>query len=191
MRGEDPSIPCRGRRSTGSPPHARGRLGRPLTFNGGRRITPACAGKTLDERLFQVLDRDHPRMRGEDSAQYTRRNRPAGSPPHARGRLAGLPRNIACTRITPACAGKTTSKQASTTFRRDHPRMRGEDGIEDLQAMLSKGSPPHARGRQYRLTAPEGFNRITPACAGKTPANAMKVISFPDHPRMRGEDAVE
>ena len=49
-----------------TPPRARGRR------NGSRlprhpvRITPACAGKTCSVKQFSVIDRDHPRMRGED-----------------------------------------------------------------------------------------------------------------------------
>ena len=69
MRGEDH---CRGRLvdgRAGSPPHARGRLSRPPSTNGGSGITPACAGKTRG--LGRESDRraDHPRMRGEDKAR--------------------------------------------------------------------------------------------------------------------------
>ena len=32
--------------------------------------------------------------------------------------------------------------------------------------------------------------RITPACAGKTRASSWALSSFPDHPRMRGEDTI-
>ena len=53
---------------------------------------------------------------------------------------------------------------------------------------MKYGSPPHARGRRKRGVDNINSAGITPACAGKTPANVMKVISFPDHPRMRGED---
>ena len=67
--------------------------------------------------------------------------------------------------------------------------MRGEDRGRLWNEAMTVGSPPHARGRpQCGLDGSE-FGGITPACAGKTPANAINVICFPDHPRMRGEDA--
>ena len=69
----------------------------------------------------------------------------------------------------------------------DHPRMRGEKTIPaDLPPMV-EGSPPHARGKvghaDYSVTA----NRITPACAGKSPTLAPALTFQRDHPRMRGE----
>ena len=51
--------------------------------------------------------RDHPRMRGEDVRRQIR---------------AALH-----LRITPACAGKTTTFTTCSYRRGDHPRMRGED----------------------------------------------------------------
>ena len=93
--------------SVGSPPHARGRHDEwyGLTFSDG--ITPACAGKTSTMRTSTCTTRDHPRMRGEDvrHAEYLRER--VGSPPHARGRQAGLSIWSQSSRITPACAGKT------------------------------------------------------------------------------------
>ena len=70
------------------------------------------------------------------------------------------------------------------------------------------GSPPHARGRLgviWRRSANERItpacagktpppsrhtiqSRITPACAGKTGIPPISAMSIRDHPRMRGED---
>ena len=107
MRGEDKNGSRGYRYYAGSPPHARGRrrtsFARPTTS----RITPACAGKTVDALLDGFLSRDHPRMRGEDGDWVHADGVLGGSPPHARGRREwGY--NISTTRrITPACAGKT------------------------------------------------------------------------------------
>ena len=109
MRGEDISLSFFCVFADGSPPHARGRRlpkQRVRLFLG---ITPACAGKTTYCDIFRTPARDHPRMRGEDLPEPAANCRNRGSPPHARGRLVslyGLPAEI---RITPACAGKTTS----------------------------------------------------------------------------------
>ena len=47
MRGEDDEWTVVMTAQSGSPPHARGRLVITPSISGGRRITPACAGKTF------------------------------------------------------------------------------------------------------------------------------------------------
>ena len=66
--------------------------------------------------------------------------------------------------------------------------MRGEDPRYYNTSRPSKGSPPHARGRQRRWTFVVADGGITPACAGKTDADGNLREQFSDHPRMRGED---
>ena len=107
MRGEDPPLRRRPRQVKGSPPHARGRPCRYIRASSGRRITPACAGKTPRPLPARLPSPDHPRMRGEDDPQGEARDYLVGSPPHARGRLRRGRCNARATRITPACAGKT------------------------------------------------------------------------------------
>ena len=162
-------MPCRKRKwLIGSPPHARGRL---KDFaNGGRdfRITPACAGKTQFLGRRQGRGEDHPRMRGEDRIYYVK--------------CSGF------AWITPACAGKTNGLDSNFALPRDHPRMRGEDLIAPFGRTLSRGSPPHARGRRHPIHLRNTKRGITPACAGKTRSGPHRPRGQPDHPRMRGED---
>ena len=66
--------------------------------------------------------------------------------------------------------------------------MRGEDALGVVAGIVAAGSPPHARGRPRRWPRGPLCGRITPACAGKTWSRSMRVDSFTDHPRMRGED---
>ena len=68
MRGEDGSHDPGSCCVPGSPPHARGRHGPGVPMRRGRRITPACAGKTGCYLLQRSYHWDHPRMRGEDTA---------------------------------------------------------------------------------------------------------------------------
>ena len=168
MRGED-SIALAGRLGHGgSPPHARGRLGRGRPGRRRRRITPACAGKTTAETVGEGTSSDHPRMRGEDHTRTTMPVDGLGSPPHARGRPARTPVSRSRARITPACAGKTVIAGKMGPGYSDHPRMRGEDENTSDECSNLAGSPPHARGRrrcQRQCLCRVG---ITPACAGKT-----------------------
>ena len=91
------------------------------------RITPACAGKTIQGGANLLSFKDHPRMRGEDLHCHDGR--------------------VAYGRITPACAGKTRRFVRCRGSRRDHPRMRGEDLRFRDRVPGPLGSPPHARGR--------------------------------------------
>ena len=73
-----------------------------------QRITPACAGKTDKEGRSLTDAQDHPRMRGEDEFTGIIDKMGKGSPPHARGRPVIVQGMQVRTRITPACAGKTS-----------------------------------------------------------------------------------
>ena len=170
MRGEDSMKTRSPRKSAGSPPHARGRRQHQQIRRSLHRITPACAGKTRNADLMPRAGGDHPRMRGEDGGKPILPVIMAGSPPHARGRLAD-----------PASWDGVDE---------DHPRMRGEDHARRRIRVPGVGSPPHARGRLHLNSRRIVVQGITPACAGKTRPQPCQVCEFRDHPRMRGEDHI-
>ena len=148
MRGEDCAFSNTTGLADGSPPHARGRL-------------YGFVGRVADVQ-------DHPRMRGEDDPRPGSPGHGLGSPPHARGRHENTAKTRTPQRITPACAGKTSTALRMALLTGDHPRMRGEDAVV--------------------FAISDGNGRITPACAGKTVACPVSVGRAWDHPRMRGED---
>ena len=188
MRGEDSDVGSNGGPDRGSPPHARGRLVEAVAAILRGRITPACAGKTRWTLIAGFSESDHPRMRGEDRIYYVKRSGFAGSPPHARGRRVPAFVRRRDSRITPACAGKTTWSMVIIGCSPDHPRMRGEDQGACRSRSPCGGSPPHARGRHDVEKVRIPVDRITPACAGKTIARTAFSTLHGDHPRMRGED---
>ena len=130
MRGEDAAICTFQLQAIGSPPHARGRRACARPDAPDCRITPACAGKTTAPPSRRRGLRDHPRMRGEDTEPFHSTRSFEGSPPHARGRHIGFVYNTDYARITPACAGKTPTQGGLLARTQDHPRMRGEDGVQ-------------------------------------------------------------
>ena len=188
MRGEDELEPAGRVVDLGSPPHARGRRREERRIGTGDRITPACAGKTINNVSSSGSGRDHPRMRGEDTNACCAFRSTIGSPPHARGRLGPELLDNAKWGITPACAGKTTTGSSVIKSPQDHPRMRGEDCRQVSVYHGFGGSPPHARGRLLVLLVEGAVLGITPACAGKTRAASAIFRPRTDHPRMRGED---
>ena len=66
-------------------------------------------------------------MCGKDNLSQQTGSLIGGSPPHVRERLAIVANKVPRIRITPACAGKTTSVQMIFAWSRDHPRMCGKD----------------------------------------------------------------
>ena len=70
-------------------------------------------------------------------------------------------------RITPAYAGKSTSRAAET-----HP---------------AGGSPPPMRGKVTEVEDENGYKRITPAYAGKSFIFFFRISREQDHPRLCGE----
>ena len=93
--------------SQGSPPRVREPRTCCLRYDGGRRITPACAGTTGHTNVQTTIDRDHPRVCGNHSKITIFVENKAGSPPRVREPLWADQTQQLAARITPACAGTT------------------------------------------------------------------------------------
>ena len=171
----------------GSSPHARGTR---LPIDGGEMlngIIPACAGNTFDEFSECVGSWDHPRMRGEHSAQEKFDSTTGGSSPHARGTRTKTDEYAHNAGIIPACAGNTFRIRGERGAGRDHPRMRGEHFVQRFIIPPASGSSPHARGTLRGRISDSRTCGIIPACAGNTERRRVRHFQHPDHPRMRGE----
>ena len=134
-------------------------------------ITPACAGKRAVGAVSDSHARNHPRVRGEEWSSHESAIAELESPPRARGRGGDGARDADTEGITPACAGKSLGGEVAVKHR-----------VE---------SPPRARGRVTvwsMVTQDEG---ITPACAGKSLRLPRLAGLVGNHPRVRGEEAVD
>ena len=100
-----------------------------------------------------------------------------GSPPRVRGKLAQFCTPLAPSRITPACAGKTSFIMHRRRRYQDHPRVCGENLKILVFRVAALGSPPRVRGKQVNRDKAIFRHRITPACAGKTSIATQKAIS--------------
>ena len=109
-------------------------------------------------------------MRGEYKRTIQESLKYPGSPPLARGILPYISAGLYKSRITPACAGNTSTLPFYRCSIWDHPRLRGEYSLNVSILHLKVGSPPLARGIQQQ-------------------AHMGNTISW-DHPRLRGEYAV-
>ena len=167
MRGEHPASARGGQGTIGSAPRARGTLRRPVDF-GNRRG-------------------DQPRVRGEHAAVGAGACPADGSAPRARGTRAASAGSLTLPRISPACAGNTSSIVFLRRQWPDQPRVRGEHQRRRKPSPTLAGSAPRARGTLggRRILVQKG--RISPACAGNTHVDERDKLRLADQPRVRGE----
>ena len=131
---------------------------------------------------------DHPRIRGENSHRLIIMWLRSGSPPHTRGKLCFAPLGQVSSGITPAYAGKIQADNRERRYKRDHPRILGENPPPILAILSFMGSPPHTRGKSDGGHGGLGRSGITPAYAGKISRAEVRSSRVGDHPRIRGEN---
>ena len=168
MCGENSKLRPISGKTRGSPPRVRGKLELNLNWKLFLRITPACAGKTNDEEGKGLIQKDHPRVCGENVPFSLFGTRNLGSPPRVRGKPGQFCHTLSLCRITPACAGKTHMRYSMCVGRKDHPRVCGENIATAMALKCGEGSPPRVRGKPKTYNRNCVSYRITPACAGKT-----------------------
>ena len=173
----------------GSSPLARGL---PVVLDrdeGVVRIIPARAGFTTSSSAGRCRCPDHPRPRGVYSAIRSRRFRPTGSSPLARGlpcraarsgrvlldhpRSRGVYAKLHLNSLygkgsSPLARGLPSGRFPIITFSQDHPRSRGVYRRHPRRSRPHAGSSPLARGLRQVLIMGVGEVGIIPARAGFT-----------------------
>ena len=134
----------------------------------GRGIIPARAGSTVCGWTEEGDHEDHPRSRGEHSANAACCGTTPGSSPLARGARRRRVLRLTNAGIIPARAGSTSGTSRNCRSRWDHPRSRGEHVLYFLLLSLGLGSSPLARGAPGSPYRCVGACRIIPARAGST-----------------------
>ena len=172
---------------SGSPPHTRGTLPYSAVGIHCPGITPAHAGNTLTGGYPEILQKDHPRTRGEHCVSWGIWMFPGGSPPHTRGTPLLVVLVAYRLGITPAHAGNTPGNIPVAVALGDHPRTRGEHFVLVSDQKFTAGSPPHTRGTLSGSVPGPLVKGITPAHAGNTILVNCSSGLCRDHPRTRGE----
>ena len=187
-RGENFPVFGRLPLRTGSSPLTRGkRHPRPLHATAPRLI-PAHAGKTMASVLSVCPLSAHPRSRGENALLGSRRSVRAGSSPLTRGKRVRHRQVKAGSRLIPAHAGKTWTRNAQTESGEAHPRSRGENDRVGTTEGTVTGSSPLTRGKLPLFGTVPPLWRLIPAHAGKTITRLYRHGNLPAHPRSRGEN---
>ena len=172
----------------GTSPRARGKQEEVAGIGKQNRNIPACAGKTETNYGSFSSFAEHPRVRGENSAQFSISLSESGTSPRARGKLLLGTVVSAMMRNIPACAGKTSSSALRWNGAKEHPRVRGENCLLLISFWLRAGTSPRARGKHNHRTQPYYVGRNIPACAGKTGFRLVGLHDKTEHPRVRGEN---
>ena len=132
-----------------------------------------------------------------------------GSPPRVREKHAVFFQFMLISRITPACAGKTSldsdlfgclagspprvreklTRPSLTLWTGwDHTRVCGKNLFENIDKYYDTGSLPRVREKRFYILRTYLDSRITPACAGKTACLLHRLIRLWDHTRVCGKN---
>ena len=133
-----------------------------------RGLIPAHAGKTPEAVRYLDSRRAHPRSRGENGGSSRDWSAAQGSSPLTRGKRRCRVRVGLGPGLIPAHAGKTTNRRSAPTRHWAHPRSRGENRQQGLEARRKQGSSPLTRGKPRPLGLPARTGGLIPAHAGKT-----------------------
>ena len=187
-RGENVPRCSLPRRRRGSSPLTRGKRLERDRRHRDERLIPAHAGKTQPAPSRNGVGAAHPRSRGENPFERSRRALIDGSSPLTRGKRGRHMDDRPRRRLIPAHAGKTPLARWPRGPRQAHPRSRGENGGDLAHLEISTGSSPLTRGKHASGGGDSGAERLIPAHAGKTAGVESRSRSRRAHPRSRGEN---
>ena len=94
-----------------------------------------------------------------------------------------------CSRIIPARAGQTSSRDPPPGFRPEHPRACGANGVAPNTDHMPIGSSPRVRGKHRASGETAAQVQIIPARAGQTLSSFLRMCWDSDHPRACGANA--
>ena len=153
----------------------------------GKRFIPAWAGNSWGCRDSHPPRPVHPRVGGEQQAQWEQLLKFAGSSPRGRGTgrqvdLVGIE-----FRFIPAWAGNRRVVTRGFTRHTVHPRVGGEQSSDTVPPICADGSSPRGRGTVARLDPAPRLDRFIPAWAGNRPLRPGLSPGSSVHPRVGGE----
>ena len=187
VRGEQIGIWARMRSPAGSSPRPRRTVPHRLVDVDMVRFIPASAGNSSDPFHRRCGGAVHPRVRGEKSPGRSMNVCGTGSSLRPRGTGAAGLGGGTDLRFIPASAGNRSPADADRRAAPVHPRVRGEQGIDNDIARLACGSSPRPRGTVRLEDMEQPKARFIPASAGNRCLQPLIPPLPAVHPRVRGE----
>ena len=174
--------------SFGTSPRARGKPFGGLIILVDYGNIPAYAGKTVKLACHVPARSEHPRVCGENPGVSLKSSAICGTSPRMRGKLPLQWESFSGRRNIPAYAGKTTTARWRVVWKKEHPRVCGENvSIINLFANM-QGTSPRMRGKPLVRRGRSPGRRNIPAYAGKTIRQQRGHHLKKEHPRVCGEN---
>ena len=151
------------------------------------RTIPACTGSRRWRPGPGASKGDHPRVHGEQLPGHLAGAVPLGPSPRARGAVERQLVAPAHPGTIPACTGSSAGREGATPGLGDHPRVHGEQRMNQLQAQVAWGPSPRARGAAATVWTHVQTYGTIPACTGSRPRPTRSPLCRRDHPRVHGE----
>ncbi len=130
------------------------------------RFIPACAGNSWLFPPALQLPAVHPRVCGEQGLKLRMRALACGSSPRVRGTADQIEQSYHIQRFIPACAGNSSLCLRTSIEKTVHPRVCGEQRIQEVWPCVCRGSSPRVRGTGCKRVPLARSVRFIPACAG-------------------------
>ena len=105
-----------------------------------------------------------------------------------RGKLPKRLETLRVLRNIPAYAGKTDGLRGPRQDQKEHPRVCGENPVDQVSVFLDQGTSPRMRGKPCGLLCCLSHHRNIPAYAGKTGVLGSLGAVTGEHPRVCGEN---
>ncbi len=177
--------------AAGPPPRAWGAPAHRLDQRVQDRTIPTCVGSTPAPVWGRGAPADHPHVRGEHTSSGVGNAGARGPSPRAWGAPTRPGVHPDPGRTIPTCVGSTATSVPTGRGGSDHPHVRGEHLIDHLPGELSDGPSPRAWGarRTERGRGPQ--LRTIPTCVGSTRSGKSQLMTWADHPHVRGEHVVQ
>ena len=157
----------------------------------GSETPPRAWGRLPRRPKCQINEWKHPHVRGEDQIRREVQGQQEETPPRAWGRHHEKTKDRKNYRNTPTCVGKTSPVSSSSSSKKKHPHVRGEDTKVSNIFDFSEETPPRAWGRLEAAADRKASVRNTPTCVGKTASWQNCGNLGKKHPHVRGEDSLE
>ena len=152
-----------------------------------QRFIPACAGNSGATGYSADQSAVHPRVCGEQERKEQYSCRPHGSSPRVRGTALMMVRLSVSSRFIPACAGNSSLSLVGALIRSVHPRVCGEQRLDQIARLAIPGSSPRVRGTAVEHGKNRDHHRFIPACAGNSSHTTPSQSKASVHPRVCGE----
>ena len=153
-------------KSIGSSPRVRGTGAISHHRDVPSRFIPACAGNSALSKRSGVPISVHPRVCGEQQFTPPSRAIHAGSSPRVRGTGRPARHSKQFHRFIPACAGNSVKPARMARSMAVHPRVCGEQRVQQISSGADFGSSPRVRGTGDPFGRLALIVRFIPACAG-------------------------